>query len=389
MAALMSIVALSLDALLPALDIIGVAMGNRDPETNQQLIIMFFLGMGTGPLIFGPVSDSVGRKPIVYIGFGLFIAASAICVMASSMEWMLLGRVLQGASLSAPRTISVAMIRDRFSGDYMARVMSFVTVVFILVPVVAPAIGKWILDIWGWKAIFYAQVVFSLLVCFWFYRRQPETLPLEKRNGFRALMIVDGFKEVFGYRRTMVFTFIWGLVNGSFLVYLSTSQQIFDLQYGLPDLFPYLFAGLAITIGTATFLNGSLVLRFGMQKLISWAMVAFTLISLTYVLLFNNGQNPPVGVFMVFLGLQFFAVGFLFGNLRSMAMEPLGHIAGVGAAITLFLATLMSVPLSTWIGHFVTDSALPLFIGFLCCGFISLALLAYSRYRLRERNFPV
>lgn len=389
MAALMSIAALCLDALLPAMEVIGVAVGNRDPEANQQLIIMFFLGMGTGPLIFGPISDSVGRKPIVYMGFGLFIGASAICVLATSMEWMLVGRVLQGASLSAPRTISVAMIRDRFSGDYMARVMSFVTVVFILVPVVAPAFGKLILDLWNWQAIFYTQVAFGLLVCFWFWRRQPETLPLERRSGFRALMIVHGFREVLGYRRTIIFTTIWGLVTGSFLVYLSTSQQIFDIQYGLPDLFPYLFAGLAITIGTATFLNGSLVLKYGMRRLITWALIAFTVISLAYVLIFIDGQNPPVWVLMAFLGLQFFAVGFLFGNLRSMAMEPLGHIAGIGAAITLFLATLLSVPLSTWIGHFVSASALPMFIGFLSCGMISLALLALSNYRLRRRIFPL
>lgn len=384
----MSIVALCLDAVLPALEIIGVAMGNRDPETNQLLIISFFLGMGTGPLLFGPISDSVGRKPVVYMGFGLFIAASAICLLAGNMTWMLVGRLLQGASLSAPRTISVAMVRDRFSGDYMARVMSFVTVVFILVPVVAPAIGKFILDIWGWEAIFYGQIIFSLLVCYWFWKRQPETLPRERRSGFRALMIVQGFREVVSYRRAMVFTFIWGLVNGSFLVYLSTSQQIFDIQYGLTEAFPYLFAGLAITIGTATFLNGSLVLKYGMKRLIGWALVAFTINALIYVVLFGNGQNPPVAVLMVFLGLQFFAVGFLFGNLRSMAMEPLGHIAGIGSAITLFLATVMSVPLSTWIGHFVTKSALPLFIGFLSCGLISLVLLGYSSYRIRARNFP-
>ena len=384
----MSIVALALDALLPALDIIGLAVGNREPEANQLLIIMFFLGMGTGPLLFGPVSDSVGRKPIVYIGFGLFIAASFLCVSASSMEWMVIGRILQGASLSAPRTISIAMIRDRFSGDYMARVMSFVTVVFILVPVVAPAIGKFILDHWGWEAIFYAQVFFSLMVCFWFWRRQPETLPKERRSGFRAAMLWQGFREVLTYRRTMIFTFIWGLVTGSFLVYLSTAQQIFDLQYGLPDLFPYLFAGLAVTIGSATFLNGSLVLKLGMRRLITWALFAFTGIPLLYVLFFNQGANPPVAVLMVFLGLQFFAVGFLFGNLRSMAMEPLGHIAGIGAAITGFIATMMSVPISALIGHFVKDSALPLFVGFLICGLLSLSLLGYSNFRLRLKSFP-
>ncbi|MDG1572897.1 multidrug effflux MFS transporter [Robiginitalea sp. M366] len=383
MAALMSIVALALDALLPALDIIGVAIGNQDPANNQLLITLFFLGMGTGPLLFGPVSDSVGRKPIVYIGFALFVGASAICVAARSLEWMIVGRILQGMSLSAPRTISIAMIRDRFSGDYMARIMSFVTVVFILVPIVAPAFGKLVLDYLGWEAIFYVQVGFSVLVALWFWKRQPETLPQRNRTGFKAVMILKGFREVLGYRRTMIFTYIWGLVTGSFLVYLSTSQQIFETQYGVPDLFPYLFAGLAITIGSATFLNGTLVLRFGMRRLITVSLVVYTLIPLAYWLLFPGGDNPQVWILMVFLALQFFAVGFLFGNLRSMAMEPLGHIAGIGAAVTGFIATIMSVVISTWIGRFVEGSVLPLFLGFLACGATALLLLGYSNYRLR------
>ena len=146
MAALMSMVALALDALLPALDIIGLAIGNRDPANNQLLITLFFLGLGTGPLIFGPLSDSAGRKPIVYIGIFIFLFSSLLCIFSESLEVMVTGRILQGMSLSAPRTISIAMIRDRFSGDYMARIMSFVTVVFILIPIVAPAFGKLVLD---------------------------------------------------------------------------------------------------------------------------------------------------------------------------------------------------------------------------------------------------
>lgn len=379
----MSIVALSLDALLPALEIIGIAVGNTDAASNQLLITLFFLGMGSGPLLFGPLSDSVGRKPVVYIGFGLFMASSLICISAVSLPWMIAGRILQGASLSAPRTISIAMIRDRFSGDYMARIMSFVTVVFLLVPVIAPALGKIVMDIWNWKAIFYLQVIIAGIVCFWFWKRQPETLPKEKRSGFKAITILRGFKAVLSFRRTILFTVIWGLITGAFLVYLSTSQQIFEVQYDLKEHFPILFAGLAISIGTATFLNGSLVLKFGMRKLIIWALFGFTGISLIYTLLFYDAVNPNIAILMLFLGLQFFAVGFLFGNLRSMAMEPLGHIAGVGAAITGFLATAMSVPISAWIGHFVTTSALPLFLGFLICGLLSLMLLAIAEYRPR------
>ncbi|MCX2719638.1 multidrug effflux MFS transporter [Lentiprolixibacter aurantiacus] len=377
MAALMSIAALALDALLPALEPIGQTIQSRSAADNQLLITLFFLGLGVGPLVFGPISDSIGRKPVVYMGFGLFILSSMICVFARSVEVMIIGRILQGISLSAPRTISVAMIRDTYSGDYMARVMSFVTVVFILVPVVAPALGKYILDRMGWQAIFHVQVGFSILVCWWFWKRQAETLPQIRRNSFRGRIFIDGFKELLNYRQTVAFTFIWGFITGSFLVYLSTSQQVFEQQYGLPDAFPYLFAALAITIGAATLLNGTLVVRLGMLRLVTAAIILYVLTSLVYILLYFNSGNPPVIVLMIFFAVQFFAVGFIFGNLRSLAMEPLGHIAGIGAAITGFVATVMAVPISSFIGKFVLNSVLPMFVGFLVCGTISCLILGY------------
>ena len=380
MAALMSIAALALDALLPALEPIGEAIRSRSASDNQMLITLFFLGLGAGPLVFGPISDSVGRKPVVYIGFAMFILASMICVYAKSVEMMVIGRILQGVALSAPRTISVAMIRDIYSGDYMARVMSFVTVVFILVPVIAPALGKYILDWLGWQAIFHVQVGFSILVCWWFWKRQPETLLPRKRNSFRGRMFIEGFKELLNYRQTVAFTFIWGFITGSFLVYLSTSQQVFELQYGMPDAFPYLFAALAITIGAATLLNGALVVRLGMLKLVTAAMILYVLTSLVYIALYFNTGNPSVYVLMLFFAMQFFAVGFIFGNLRSLAMEPLGHIAGIGAAITGFVATIMAVPISAFIGKFVLTSVLPMFVGFLVCGIISCLILGYFYY---------
>lgn len=377
MAALMSIAALALDALLPALDIIGNAVGATNPAHNQLLITLFFLGLGTGPLLFGPVSDSIGRKPVVYMGFGLFIFASLVCVYSQSLELMITGRILQGISLSAPRTISIAMIRDKYSGDYMARVMSFVTVIFILVPIIAPTLGKWILDFYGWEAIFHVQVVFGILVALWFWRRQPETLIPRKRTSFRGSVFVSGYKELLNYRQTMLFTVIWGFITGSFLVYLSTAQQIFQEQYALKESFPYIFAALAITIGSATLLNGTLVLRYGMMRLVTVSMAAYVLISLVYIVLFANSGNPSFGILLIFFALQFFAVGFLFGNLRALAMEPVGHIAGIGAAITGFIATIMGVAISTYIGQFVIDSVLPMFIGFLVCGLISFGVLAF------------
>ncbi len=377
MASLMSIVALAIDALLPALNIIASDIGITQTKDNQLLITMIFLGLGLGSLIFGPLSDSLGRKPIVFMGFALFIIASFICIYADNLEVMILGRILQGIGLSAPRTISIAMVRDSYSGDYMARIMSFITVVFILVPIIAPALGKFVLDQYNWQAIFYIQILFSILVALWFWVRQPETLLKSQRIKFSTHIFIDGTKELLKHKQTIAYTLISGFITGSFMVYLSSSQQIFQMQYQLTEQFPFIFAGLAISVGAATFLNGTLVLKYGMKKLVTIAMVAFFIISLLYVVLFYGKTNPSIGIVLTFFGLQFFAIGFLFGNLRALAMEPVGHIAGIAAAITGFISTLMAVPISILIGKNVSNTALPLFIGFAICGILSIAILLY------------
>jgi DHA1 family bicyclomycin/chloramphenicol resistance-like MFS transporter len=379
MASLMSVVALAIDALLPALELIGFSIGTVEASDNQLIIIMIFLGLGVGPLFFGPISDSLGRKPIVYMGFAIFIIASFICVYADSLEMMVAGRILQGIGLSAPRTISIAMVRDSYSGDHMARIMSFITVVFLLVPIVAPAMGKFVLDHYNWQGIFYIQLLFSLLVSFWFWKRQPETLALPNRIPFTRHIFLDGLKELIKYKSTLGFTLISGFITGSFIVYLSGSQQIFDQQYGLAEEFPYIFAGLAISVGAATFLNGTLVLKFGMEKLVTIALLGFFGIPLLYIILFYNAANPSIVVLLAFFATQFFAVGFLFGNLRALAMQPVGHIAGIAAAITGFISTLMAVPISTYIGKFIDTTALPLFAGFLICGLLSIFILLYVK----------
>jgi len=378
MASLMSLVALSIDALLPALEQIGISVGIQQSQDNQLLITMIFLGLGFGQLIFGPISDSYGRKSVVYFGFALFVLASLLCVSASSLEMMLIGRILQGIGLSAPRTISIAMVRDTFSGDYMAKVMSFIVVIFILVPIVAPAIGKVMLDYYGWRFIFYSQLIFGAFVMFWFWKRQPETLTKEKRIPLSTHLFIDGAKEFIKHKQAVIFTLISGFITGSFIVYLSAAQHIFQEQYNLTEAFPYIFAGLAITVGFATFLNGTFVMKYGMFKLVSYATLLFTIIPIVYVFLFYRQANPNITTLLLFFGLQFFAVGFLFGNLRAIAMEPVGHIAGIGAAINGFVSTMMAVPIATYIGSFVKTTALPLFVGFLISGLFSLLLLMYS-----------
>ncbi len=375
----MSIVALSIDALLPAISHIGIAINSLDPTDNQLLITMIFLGLGVGQLFFGPLSDSFGRKPIVYMGFGLFAVASIICVFAPSLEIMIVGRVLQGIGLSAPRTIAISIIRDIYKGDYMARIMSFVTAFFILIPVVAPAIGKWILDAFGWEAIFYVQLFFALLVAVWFWKRQAETLKPQHKIAFSGKVFVDGLREFLKYKETVAFTFISGFITGSFLVYLSASQHVFENQYGLAESFPYIFAGLAGSVGLSTFLNGTLVMRFGMRKLALMALTAFCAIAIAYVVVFYGTPNPNVAVLVLFLFAQFFCLGFLWGNFRSVAMEPIGHIAGIGAAINGFVSTIMAVPIANYIGSFVQDTVWPMFVGLAICGLLALGIMLMAR----------
>ena len=386
MAALMSLVSLSIDALLPAITDISDAIGVLDPKNNQLLITMIFLGLGFGQLISGPLSDSLGRKPAIYLGFIVFALASLICIFASSLEMMIAGRILQGIGLSAPRTISIAMIRDRFSGNYMAKVMSFVVVIFILVPIIAPALGKIMLDLYGWKSIFYSQLFFGLFVMLWFWKRQPETLKPENKRAFKFALFIAGIKEFVKHKNAVVFTFFSGFITGSFMVYLSASQLIFEEQYNLKEEFPFIFATLAIGVGIATFLNGTLVLKLGMLKLVRIFTIVFTVVPIVYIFLYYGEPNPSIGIIITFFWVQFFAIGFLFGNTRALAMEPIGHIAGIGAAINGFISTIMAVPIATFIGSYINTTALPLFIGFFVCGVVALLLIQYLHFSNSRTN---
>jgi len=382
MASLMSIVALSIDALLPALPDIGNALGVVNSNDNQMLITMIFLGLGFGQLIFGPLSDSFGRKPIVFIGFLIFVAATIVCVSSNSFEVMIAGRILQGIGLASPRTLSIAMIRDSYSGDFMAKILSIVVMVFILVPVIAPSLGQFLLHYYNWKSIFYVNLLFGVIIIVWFWRRQEETLEHANRIKFTPSLFLDGTKEFWKHKNAVAFTLISGFIMGSFMVYLSTAQQIFQVQYKLADKFPYIFASLAIAVGLATFLNSRYVIRFGMWRIAYAGTIAFCFISLLYVALFWSRDNPSIEILITFFALQFFAIGFLFGNLRSLAMQPLGHIAGIGAAINGFISTVMAVPIANYIGSFVSNSVLPLFIGFSVFGILS--LLIFMRLKLSK-----
>ena len=375
LAFLMANVALSIDGILPALNNIGESLNHTNSTDLQSIITLIFLGLGIGQLIFGTLSDSLGRKPVVYLGVLTFLAASVIVVTAHSLEVMLVGRFLQGIGLSALRSVSISIVRDLYSGDYMARIMSFITVIFVLVPMIAPILGQFILDVSNWQMIFFFQMFFTSLTVIWFGYRIKETLTASNKIKLNKYIFVNGLKTFFGFKESVIYTLISGLMTGSFMVYLSSSKQIFQDQYGLIDEFAYIFGGLSFFLGLSTFFNGSLVLKYGMKRLATIALYLFTFTALVYTVLFFQVENPNLFVLMFFISVQFGCIGFIFGNVRALAMQPLGHIAGIGASLNGAISTIMAVPIAILIGHFIDQTAVPLFVGFLVCGGGSIALL--------------
>lgn len=379
MALMMSLVAMSIDAMLPALAAIGADLGVQRDNANQLVVTMIFVGLAAGQLFYGPVSDSIGRKPAITMGYAVFVAGSLLAIFAVSFPMMLAGRLLQGIGMAAPRSVSMALIRDRFEGRAMAQVMSFITVVFILVPIIAPSFGQAILLVADWRAIFAALLVIALVSLIWFLLRQPETLPAARRAPLSATRIARALREVLGNHVALGYTLMAGLIAGAFQGYLSSAQQIFQFQYGLGTLFPLIFAVNAVAIGLASAINGRLVMRYGMRAMARLALLTMCALSVAFtgVVWATSGQ-PALWLLMGYLMLTFFCVGLLFGNMNSMAMEPLGHIAGVGAAVVGSLSTFLAIPLGVAIGQAYNGTVTPLVLGFAVFGLGALALMRWA-----------
>ena len=361
---MMSLTAMSIDAMLPALSHIGSDLNVQNANDRQLVVSVIFVGIAFGQLFFGPLSDKTGRKPTIYLGYAFFVTGALVSATAASFPIMLGGRLLQGFGASAPRAVTLALVRDRYEGRAMARVMSFVMTVFILVPMIAPTLGQGILLFSGWRSIFGGFVLMALITLVWFGLRMPETLAPEDRAPFTLRRILDATLEIVRNRTALGYTVSAGLVSGAFIGYLNSSQQIFQEQYALGELFPLFFGVIAFSIGLASLLNTRLVMRFGMRFLVQQSLVLIVVLSILAlgVALLATGQ-PPLWFLMAYIMMTFFCVGILFGNQNSLAMEPLGHLAGIGAAVVGSLSTLISMPLGTIIGQSYNGTVFPLVIG--------------------------
>lgn len=369
-----SLVAMSIDTMLPALGSMASELGVRHENDRQLILSVFFAGMSLGQLLYGPLSDSTGRKPALYLGIGWFMLGGVICALTQSFTWLLIGRALSGFGAAGPRIVSVALVRDAHAGRSMARVMSFVSTVFILVPVLAPSVGQAVLAVTSWRAIFSGLVVVSALNVLWVALRQPETLPAQLRTRFSLRNIARGWAEVFRNRISLGYTLGSGFVFGGFIGYLSMSQQVFQEQYGLGRLFPVVFGLLASAIGLASFVNGKLVMRLGMRRLSRFALLSncgLCVCALLGSLAFAG--HPPLIAFVGYMLVCFFCNGLLFGNFSARAMEPMGHIAGVAAAVNGSVSGLVGLLLGTVFGRAYDGTVLPVVAGFTTSALLSLA----------------
>ena len=365
LAGMMSLVALSVDAMLPALVAIASDFELANPTQAQWIITSLFIGLSVGQLIYGPWSDAVGRKPPIYVGYLLFIMGSIICVLSTSFTWLMVGRILQGMGAAAPRIITMALVRDKLKGAEMARIMSVVFSVFIIVPILAPAVGQVILNLSHWRWIFGMLLAMAIITGLGFWRGQEETLVVEKRRPLSLVSFAEGLKYLLAERSALVYTVVSGFVFGAFMGYLNSAPLVFIKLYDQADNFALLFAISALAVGVASLVNGRLVLKLGMRFMIQralWSLLALT--SVFFLLLLLSNGVPPLWWFMAYLIPAFFCVGILFGNLNSLAMEPLGAIAGMGSAFVASISTLVAIPIGSVIGLSFNQSCYPVVVGF-------------------------
>lgn len=382
-ALMMSIVAISIDALLPALGFIASAVPLDYPNQVQYVISMLFLGMALGQLVCGPLSDALGRKKILYGGIVLFLAGSLVCFFATSIDELLLGRFIQGVGVAGPYISAISIVRDKYAGNEMARIMSLVMMIFIMVPAIAPSLGQAVLLFSSWRYIFILYVIYALIIALWIFWRLEETLPVENRIPFTREGFVSGFKEVISNYPTMCYTLCMGMFFGSFMGYLNSSQQIFQELFNTGKMFTVYFGVLALLFGAASMVNARFVQKWGMEYLCNRATLGIIFSSAIFLVI-QLLVSPVLWHFLIYAAFLFFCFGLVFGNVNAMAMEPMGHVAGIASAVIGACSSILSMVIGTTIGQMYDNTLVPM-----TCGFVFLATLCLIVLHLaKQRKTP-
>lgn len=378
MASLMSLNALAIDIMLPALELISDDFRLPQPNDRQWVVTSYILGMAIGSILYGSLADRYGRKPVLLVTMCIYVIFGLLCIIAWDYDLLLIARFIQGLAASAMGVLVNSIIRDRYEGDAMARMMSTIMMVFMIVPIIAPMLGQAVLFVAGdWHAIFLVLSASGLAMFLWVSIRLPETLDPNNKTPINPKAIGSAWRQVVFHRNAFGHVMASGLMFAPLFSYIATAQQIFFDVFDAADIFVYVFALNAAAMSLGNFLNSRIVMRFGARRVSQSALIFFIFISVVQLtLVMMDGIN--IVTFTMLLMPAMAMVGFTGANFSSIAMQPFGKVAGVASSFQNFSRSSISASLGAIIGLQFDGSILPLAFGFLICGIASLTIIFWA-----------
>lgn len=373
-AALMSLQALGVDAMLPALPAIGQSLDVVGKNSTQWIIASYVFGFGAMQLVYGPLADRYGRRPVLIATMVGFVIASIVASVAATFPLLLAARVLQGMMSGSTRVLTTSIVRDCYQGRTMARIMSLSQMLFFIVPILAPSVGAAILLLGPWRLIFWFLVVFAAVVATWAAIRLPETLKPELRREISVALLMSAWRQTLTNRFSLGYALASTAMFGAILGYVNSSQQLFGDVFARPDIFPIAFAITAGAMGLMTFANAQLVERFGTRRLSHSALLALIAISAFHLLVELAGYQTLTN-FIVLQAMTLACFGLTGSNFSAMAMEPVGHIAGTASSVQGFMTTVGGATIGIIIGQSFDGTTLPVTIGFLIVAATALVIV--------------
>ncbi|MGU3316386.1 multidrug effflux MFS transporter [Sphingomonas sp. M6A6_1c] len=373
-AAVMAVNALGVDLMLPALADIGRDLLVSQANHRQWVVTVYMVGFGAGQLVYGPLADRLGRRPVLIATLLGFIAASVFAASSATFAALLGARLLQGLMSASTRVLAVAIVRDGASGRQMARTMSIAQMIFFIVPILAPTLGQGLLAFGPWRFIFYALGGFAAFVLAWSLVRLPETLPVARRLPLSLANLRQSYRLTLTNRYSIGYAVAAALTFGGIIAFVSSAQQIFVDEFGAGRRFTLLFAICAFSMGVASFANSRLVERLGTRLISQAAVLALIALSVVHLIVIQAGQETLVS-YMILQALSMTCIGLCGSNFGAMAMEPVGHIAGTASSVQGFITSIGAVLVGSAIGQSYAGTTLPLAIGYLLIGLAVLALI--------------
>ncbi|WP_454849611.1 multidrug effflux MFS transporter [Rhizobium binxianense] len=387
---MMAVNSLAIDVMLPALQQIGISLGVESENHRQFVVSSYLFGFGMAQLFFGPISDRFGRRAPLLIGFLIYICSAFGIALIPSFTGLLALRFIQGIGAAATRVITISIVRDIYGGRRMAEVMSLISMTFMIVPVIAPGTGQVVMLFSSWHMIFVFIGTMAALIGIWAYVRLPETLDPANVRPFTARSVIGGFKVVLTNRSALCYTIATTFIFGALFGFINSAQQVYVGIYGLGVYFPFAFAGVAIFMSMSSFINSRLVGRFGMRRLSHGSLIGFIIINTIWLLVQLFGPQPtPFPLFICLFGLAMFQFGWIGSNFNSLAMEPLGHVAGTASSVLGFTSTVGGAAIGAVIGQAFNGTALPMVLGYFSVAFIGLFfVLIAEKGRLFQAHNP-